>query len=781
MDPVPANLSESGPAGPGPSSSVEVSGADGTSSALEVGLCCSQCKCVVPGGMAEFKCHLAKDFHSSPFRCGHCSPSYTHRRTLYGHLRDHHKAVLESSSAAPPLYSVETLPEAYVLHELVFDEPRFNPSETICHEEVNSGPSLQSAAERSVLKLRSVTYMTTVAMQAANDQCYGLMQDTASYLKDQVLNYLAMPDSERNLEVLLQEFSIDNPFEKLMTKQQQLQCFQEKYGLIPPQEVYLGEAFDSRQHAKRPRLVPTQIQKSYQYVSIIDILSGVMKDPHLRNLILSEKSSSDGFLRSFRDGALFETMPPDLQAAIRINIYVDDLEVLQALSSRAGAYKVAALAFADDAKRQEVWERFLLDMQELETNGLDVEIDGKITNFKAVLRPEMWAHGTKIGPLRTPDMHKEDVRGCNNAVIRKATGVRGPPLLHGLRFFNCVTSSVPDIFHDMNQGICKMKVKLALREFVCFKKYLTDEELNSWSYNLHQTGAQMWCLVRVFPFLLSDVVPAEDKFFKLICLLNEIMAILFAHAVSEYDLETMDKLIHEHHMLFKEIFPGTPLRTSMAAQHEEMQAQVEPENSFENPDDPEVIHTKEGSEEMEHPEEEFSDEESVPHDDEVEVLHQPETLMEILQMKIVADRLKPSRRSTMGKRGRQLIYMSEAPHRKMLVVFGLQPEKKIYSVNHVLLNGVDLRPELFVTEKLKTASTLPVFSCIRAVYVSSCEEDVYLVLQEVCTVRYNARLCAYLITSSRKSPLTVKNAKMFPSYRLLSTWTPYGGSELQEF
>lgn len=85
------------------------------------------------------------------------------------------------------------------------------------------------------------------------------------------------------------------------------------------------------------------------------------------------------------------------------------------------------------------------------------------------------------------------------------------------------------------------------------------------SYNLHQTGSQMWLLTRSFSFLFADLVPENDKFIRLISLLSQIMSIVFAHAICEYDLTNLGALIFEHHRLFREIFPGTePEKT---AQH----------------------------------------------------------------------------------------------------------------------------------------------------------------------------------------------------------------------
>ncbi|KAK3909780.1 Chromatin assembly factor 1 subunit FSM [Frankliniella fusca] len=397
-----------------------------------------------------------------------------------------------------------------------------------------------------------------------------------------------------------------------------MKVFREKYGLRDPEEIFLGYGFDSRQHPKRPRLESRQVSKTYQYVSIKDLLKDVLSDKYLRDLITAEKKSTDG-----------------------INFYVDDLEITQALSPAAGDYKIAGfyfgiqnlppelnamlnhifvtgLAFSDDVANPKVWERFLEDMRHLETNGIDIDVDGVIISFKAVLvaqigdslaaaeilgfrkssankfcrwcymdRKDMWRDGCMLGEPRTPERHEQDVEAASvSEANRTRTGVDGPSKLHGLTFFKPVGFSVFDYFHDLLQGINKMEVKMALRHYVCVKKHFSIQELRSRvqffdygypdkknkprsnftraylnkvdSYNLHQTGAQVWCLTRAFPFLFADLVPSDDPYMKLISLLNQMMTIIFSHAVLESDIRNLERLIEDHHKLFKEIFPGTP-------------------------------------------------------------------------------------------------------------------------------------------------------------------------------------------------------------------------------
>lgn len=64
----------------------------------------------------------------------------------------------------------------------------------------------------------------------------------------------------------------------------------------------------------------------------------------------------------------------------------------------------------------------------------------------------------------------------------------------------------------------------------------------------------MWCLMRVFPFLVNDKVD-DDEHLQLILLLNRIMEIVFSPKVTISILPYMQELINDHHQLFKKLFP----------------------------------------------------------------------------------------------------------------------------------------------------------------------------------------------------------------------------------
>ena len=95
----------------------------------------------------------------------------------------------------------------------------------------------------------------------------------------------------------------------------------------------------------------------------------------------------------------------------------------------------------------------------------------------------------------------------------------------------------------------------------------------------------MWCLTRAFPFLFADLVPDDDKFMKLISLLNQIMTIVFAHAVCNSDLHNFSMIVEEHHKLFNEIFAVDAEQENAAAQEEvqddeQEEAETQEEHGF---------------------------------------------------------------------------------------------------------------------------------------------------------------------------------------------------------
>ncbi|KAK3921591.1 Histidine ammonia-lyase 2 [Frankliniella fusca] len=885
---------------------------------------CVKCKILVPEGFKGFQRHLKQPNHAPPFVCGQdgCRNEFLYRKNLYTHMSFHHTTppIYEEAliPPSPPQDSFRSADEQLEEENNQMEnniaqniqgtnniEEHYSSQETCNNDKDDAGCSgmvnelLKRSAELAILDLRSVNYMTSSAVQRVQEQSFSLMEKTASLLRGKVEEFLARGDhSPEEVAKLFQEFTLEDPFKHLKTKNKQLEVFKEKYGLISSETKSLGEYFDSRLDPESLQLRARQLRRSFQYVSIIEILKCILNDPDLRKIIMSAKASEDEYLRTFRDGSIYASLPDDLKDAIRIILYIDDLELLQALSASAGQYKVCGfyfgiqnlppelnallsfifvttLAFADDAKQKEVWEPLLKDIEKLEKDGLEILIDGVPLIFPVILvaqigdtaaihevigllspsascfcracyikRTDMWKDGLKIGAMRTPQQHKLDVESAlQRTANRTATGVAGEPKIHDLKVFSCITHSVFDVFHDLLQGVCKMKVKLALRYYVCQKKYFTEDVLQSRlkffdygftdsknkpvakmtatylnniaSYNLHQTGAQMWLLTRAFGFLFGDLVPENDKFIHLISLLNQIMCIVFSRALTENDINDLDNLVHKHHLLFQEIFPYNEEENAQQ-ENEEAIAAEEEFLDYHGTIDEELLLQEELNEESESDLFSGSQPSSSKKRKKVpkkirfinkhhHLLHYAETirryearhlffkiaatvmnnfknpllsLMDMFQMKFASDRHKDQNPLEIGKRGTKRLVVEECEHAQLLVSLGLNALNDILSVKHVTFKGIDYRPELFAMTEVSKSGSFPVFSKIMALYVFE-EEEIYIVLQKWITLCFEENLNAYEVTCDPSAPVVIKRPSEILVPRLLSKWKKY--NSFQEY
>lgn len=202
--------------------------------------------------------------------------------------------------------------------------------------------------------------------------------------------------------------------------------------------------------------------------------------------------------------------------------------------------------------------------------------------------------------LRTKRLHDEQMKLIKGATTvkdcqaaRTQSGVREESALHSSPYFHYTNNYVFDPMHDIFEGIASYVTKLVLHHFLTnFKKYkLTLDTLNSRLhlfgygitdiknkpssnfttasiYNLKddklsQSSAQMWCLMRVLPFILSDKVPEDDEYLQLILLLNRITEIVFAPKLRLSILPYLSQLFKDHENLFRELFPDHSLINKM--------------------------------------------------------------------------------------------------------------------------------------------------------------------------------------------------------------------------
>lgn len=185
---------------------------------------------------------------------------------------------------------------------------------------------------------------------------------------------------------------------------------------------------------------------------------------------------------------------------------------------------------------------------------------------------------------RSKQLYEEHVKQVGkNPAASKHTGLREDSPLHASKYFLCTSNPSFDLLHDVLKGVGEMELKLVINHFVHSPEYdLTlnefNQRINMFTYgkdeiknkpssnfsdsslknltdhSLSQKAAQVWCLLRVFPFFVSDKVPKDDLYLELILLLNRINEILFAPKLRSSSLEELEELILMHNNLFFELF-----------------------------------------------------------------------------------------------------------------------------------------------------------------------------------------------------------------------------------
>ncbi|KAK0136550.1 hypothetical protein N1851_027341 [Merluccius polli] len=183
--------------------------------------------------------------------------------------------------------------------------------------------------------------------------------------------------------------------------------------------------------------------------------------------------------------------------------------------------------------------------------------------------------------MRSRASHQDDLTIGNPTL----TGLKRDSFLNNLNFYHVTDNVAPDVMHDILEGIGPYEVKLILNSLI-ENNHLTLDKLNyritSFDYGfadkrnkpsviskhdlrnidgaMCQSAAQSWCLLRLLPLMVGDLVPHGCKEWHLLLLLLSCMELLFSPSLTQPAVQYLGKIIEEHHTLFLELFPHRHLR-----------------------------------------------------------------------------------------------------------------------------------------------------------------------------------------------------------------------------
>lgn len=626
------------------------------------------CHKFIPDGLKRFTAHLRHSHslsvsapYSFGYQCGQdeCQCVFRNFTSLIRHLRVKHP-ILRNRNNESSLFQnymevgsnmeVETEDPEQDSYRSV---PEGNSSKDSVLEGNNSQKvfSISGEAAKMVAHLRSKAFVTGATLTQVFMAAEVFICNVANIFEQEVMNYFSRKDislNQADIHSLLSKFEISAPFDKFLSIEEQVKALKMYYKFVDSVEIPLGDRCESMLNRQSGEYEPKLVIESFQYVPIIESLKLILSHSSVRKYIEEESSSSDGFLRGFRDGESFKKSPffQKYPQALRIQLYYDDILVNNPLGSKTSAHKLGAFYFtiqnlpphlqsfmggvqvlglcytADVTKYgfKEILSPFLDDLNKLESEeGVMVCFDGEPFVLRATIacvvadglaahqmfgflgpsanhfcrscmihRSDLLKGRVAIKTSRTREMYDEQVRKVKSKLLTDTeTGLRENSALHRSRFWHCADNFVFDPMHDIWQGIAPVILEHVIKHFIKRENEynLTLTELNNriqmfqygmpekknkpspnftlsnfYSGNpIQQKAVQTWCLLRIFPFLVSDKVPKGDEYLHLVLLLNRISEIVFSPIASPSQAPYLQDLVLEFVSSFKELFPNITL------------------------------------------------------------------------------------------------------------------------------------------------------------------------------------------------------------------------------
>ena len=182
--------------------------------------------------------------------------------------------------------------------------------------------------------------------------------------------------------------------------------------------------------------------------------------------------------------------------------------------------------------------------------------------------------------LRTPLLHELHLQAIeqNHSLIR-AYGVVSKCSLSDLVRFSPVTAFLPDIMHDCLEGVIPVFLHYLFNDLaqnnictftivneifkkfhfgvceVCNKPRCLPGNVVSVSGHISATGSEAWCIFRLPPFVIGDLVPVRHDSWKLYLLLSEIMDKVIAPQLEISAINYLKLLISDFYVSFAERAP----------------------------------------------------------------------------------------------------------------------------------------------------------------------------------------------------------------------------------
>lgn len=388
--------------------------------------------------------------------------------------------------------------------------------------------------------------------------CENLILLTTQHLQQETILYLQSINNDTNSDGamnFLNKFQLPDLFTNVSTRNKQAKYLEEMAITVPkPEEKMLSYREDVRHIDGQHKVI--RVNETFSYIPIIDTLKLILRNPETRRMLKEtehhhpSQSSSTTCIKeysSFCSGETYKnsdyfTKFPD---AVRLSLYQDDVELGNALSSRAGINKVSCIDFkiqnfpdkynssprsifpvifctSLDAKQHgynKILQPLISDLKKLE-QGVTVYYGSEKYVIRAVLtvfcgdtlaahevfnllgpganmfcrictisRPLYKEDTQREFPLRTRQWYESQMKLLEEGQISLSEcGLKvGGCILNELENFHITENFALDVMHDVAEGIVPLTVQLVLSTYTMDKNVDIDVSyinyrINSFAY-----------------------------------------------------------------------------------------------------------------------------------------------------------------------------------------------------------------------------------------------------------------------------------------------------------
>lgn len=471
-----------------------------------------------------------------------CSMRYHHFSSLKRHISEKHPF------AVPPIDKV--------VSNNIFTENFCDVSECITQEISTDDES--TALENDALKIDEIKQIISLSicrlvadsglprckiMETVNI-CENVVNHVTTYLEKCTISFLqsnGVDLSNQTAMNFINKFRALDLFGNVKSKISQQQFLKSLAGSMPqPREKCVGSRTVVRHSNGISKAV--KVNDTFVYIPIKETLQLIFRNSKTRDLLRDDDSHRTTYLKeysSFKSGETYisNTFLNNYPDAVRISIYQDEIELGNALSSRAGKNKISNFCFkiqnfpekwnsspkaifpliyalASTTKKiglNRIMKPLIEDLKELE-QGVEIYYGSEKFHLRVILtmfcgdtlaahdvfgllgpgatyfcrlctidRPSFRNTPTAKFPNRTIEWYDTNISAVRNGLIKsnecglKETG----SVLNDLDGFHITSNWSLDVMHDLGEGIIPLTLQLVLSHYAKQKAYgLTKEYIN---------------------------------------------------------------------------------------------------------------------------------------------------------------------------------------------------------------------------------------------------------------------------------------------------------------